>query len=426
VARFAVALIAAAAALSLAPAASGACTRWASAHGSDRDAGTAARPFRTVHRLLARLPNGGTGCLAGGSTFREHVTILRPATLQSGSGRATIVGGIAIAANVAHVTVRNLVVQGAGGGRAAIVVRADGARIAGTDVSGPGFVDRNTACILLEGPRGAIVDANRVHNCTRATRRDLYAPGIFVTSALRTKITHNVVYHTLGDGIALSPNAQHSRVQRNLVDGNVSGIYIGGNRRTASSYNVVTRNIVSNSGRWNVHSAWAGVVGHGNIVASNCIWNGFGGNFAGGGFAKVGNVFASPRIRDRPRDFTLLGGPCASMHPRIVPIRAAVLPRFTVTYRLRALPARVQVVSLTLTGLRGGSAVSVRCTSRCGARWSGRASGSTLALPVLRGSWLPRGAVVEVRESHKGAIGHVARIVVVGLPGGVRIEHEAR
>jgi len=304
-------------------------------------------------------------------------------------------------------------------------VRADGARIAGNDVSGPGFVNRNTACVLLDGPRGAIVDANRIHNCTRATRRDLYAPGVVVASALRAKITHNVVYHTLGDGIVLGPNAQHTRVQRNLVDGNVSGIYIGGNRRTASSYNVVTRNIVSNSGRWNVHSAWSGVVGQGNIVTSNCLWNGFGGNFAGGGFAKVGNIFASPRIKDRPRDFTLLGGPCVSMHPRIVPIRAVVLPRFTVTYRLRALPERVQVVSLTLTGLRGGSAVSVRCTSRCGARWRGRVSGSTLALPVLRGSWLPRGAVVEVRESRAGTVGHLARIVVVGLPGGVRIEHEA-
>jgi hypothetical protein len=353
------------------------------------------------------------------------VTILRPATLQSGSGRARIVGGIVVAAGVPHVTVRNLVVRGSGGGRAAIVVRGDGARIAGSDVSGPGFVDRNTACVLLDGARGAIVDANRIHNCTRATRRNLYAPGIFVLSALRAKITHNVVYHTLGDGVALWPNAQHTRVQRNLVDGNVSGVYIGGNARTASSYNVVTRNIISNSGRWNVHSAWASVVGRGNVVASNCIWNGFGGNFAGGGFAKVGNIFASPRIKDRPRDFTLLGGPCASMHPRIVAIRAVVLPRFTVTYRLRALPARVQVVSLTLTGLRGGSAVSVRCTSRCGARWSGRASGSRLALPVLRGSWLPRGAVVEVRESRAGAIGHLARIVVVGLPAGVRIEHEA-
>jgi hypothetical protein len=111
------------------------------------------------------------------------------------------------------------------------------------------------------------------------------------------------------------------------------------------------------------------------------------------------------------------------MHPRIVPIRAVVLPRFTVRYRLRALRQRVQVMSLTLTGLRHGSAVSVRCASRCSARWSGRAPRSTLALPVLRGSWLARGAVVEVRESRTGTVGHLARIVVVGLPRGVRIEH---
>jgi hypothetical protein len=423
VARALAALLAAAGALSLAPAASAACTRWASARGSDGNPGTAARPVRTVHRLLARLPSGGTGCVTGGSTFREHVTIRRPATLQSGGGRARIVGGIVVARGVPHVIVRNLVVVGSGGGRAVIEVRADGARIAGNDVSGTGFVNRNVACILLDGPRAAIVDGNRIHNCTKATRRDLYAPGIAVASALRARITHNLIYHATGDGIALAPNAQRTRVQRNLVDGNVSGIYIGGNRRTASSYNVVTRNIVSNSGRSNVHAAWAGVVGRGNIVTSNCLWNGFGGNFAGDGFAKTGNIFASPRIKDRPRDFTLLGGPCVSMHPRIVPIRAVVLPRFTVRYRLRALRQRVQVMSLTLTGLRPGSAVSVRCASRCSARWSGRAPRSTLALPVLRGSWLARGAVVEVRESRTGTVGHLARIVVVGLPRGVRIEH---
>ena len=409
-------------ALGAAPEAS-ACDRWASSGGSNRAAGTAAAPFRSVSRLLAAVPNGGTGCLRAGSWFRERVTIRRPVTLRSVGGRANLVGQITIARHVPNVRLSGLAVRGSGPGQAAILVRGDRARIVGNDVSGPGYRNRNTPCILLDGPRDVLIEANRIHNCARVSRRNLYAPGIHVASALRTRILHNVVYHTLGDGIALAPNAQRTRVARNIVDGNSSGIYLGGGSATASSYNVVTRNVISNSGRWNVHSAWSGRAGKGNVVASNCLWNGFGGATAGAGFRLEGNINASPRFLNRPHDFGMRTGPCLAMHPRIVRISRSVLPGFRVGYRLRALPDRVQIVRLTLTGLTPGVRLSLRCTSRCGTRWSGRASSSTLALPVLRGAWLSRGATVEVRATRGGWIGHVARVVVTGLPGGVKVVH---
>jgi Right handed beta helix region len=425
VARFAIAAaVVAAAALAAAPVGS-ACTRWASAHGSDRAGGTASHPYRTVHRLLEALPAGGIGCLARGSSFPERVWIVRRATLTAPQGGATIVGGVVVGRDANRVVVSRLQIRGSGRGRAVVDVRGSGAKIAGNDISGPGFLNQTTACVLLDGVRGVIVDGNRVHNCTRAADRNLYAPGIFVRSALRARIVNNVVFHTLGDGIALSPNAQRTRVSRNLLDGNVSGIYLGGDDRTASSYNVITRNIISNSGRWSIHSGWGKRQPGGNVVASNCVWNGFAGTFAGGGFSRAGNIFARPRYRNRPADYTLTGGPCASMHPSIVAIRLPHLARFSVDYRLRALRARVQVTSLTLTGLAPRSLVSVRCMARCGTRWIGRPVGSTYTLPVLRGAWLPRGAVVEVREGRAGWVGHVARIVVTGLPKGVRIDHRS-
>jgi hypothetical protein len=402
-----------------------ACTRWASARGSDRASGTVAAPYRTIHRLLDALPDGGVGCLVGGAWFHERATIVRPVTLVSGRGRATIVGGVTVQPTARRVVVRGLAIRGRGGARATVIVRADGARILDNDVSGPGFYDRATRCILVDGARDAVVDGNRIHNCTRATRRNLYAPGIHVASALRARIANNVVFHTLGDAIVLAPNAQRTLVTRNIVDGNVSGIYIGGNRRTASSYNVVTRNIVSNSGHWNVHSAWRGRVGVGNVISSNCFWHGFGGNVVGDGLTASDNVVASPRYRHRPTDFTLLGGPCRSLRPRIVGALLPRLPRFTISYRLRALPARVQVVRLTLTGLAAGARVSVRCKRGCRVGWSGRAFRSTLALPVLRGTWLRVGAVFEVREARASWVGHVARVTVTGLPRGVRIEHRS-
>lgn len=413
-----------AAVLAAAPAAS-ACTRWAAPQGRDRASGSAAHPFRTINRLVAVLPRGGVGCLARGSSFHERVWITRPVTLTAPSGDATIIGGVVIAKDVEGAVVSRLTIRGSGYGRAAVDVRGSRTRILGSDVSGPGFLSQTTPCILLDGVRKVVVDGNRIHNCTLASTSNLYAPGIFVRSALRTRITNNVIYHTLGDGIALAPNAQRSRVARNLLDGNVSGIYIGGDDRTASSYNVVTRNIVSNSGRWSVHSGWGGPVGQGNMVVSNCVWNGFAGRFAGGGFYRAGNIAARPLYRKRPRDYTLMGGRCAAMHPSIVAIRLPHLARFSVSYRLRALPSRVQVIGLTLNGLTPRAKVALRCTAGCGTRWVGRPPTSTYELPVLRGVWLGRGAAIEVREQKDGSIGHVVRIVVTGLPRGVSIQHRS-
>jgi nitrous oxidase accessory protein NosD len=411
--------------LAAAPAASAAtaCTRWASARGSDRARGTAAHPFRTVHRLLSAVPGGGVGCLVPGSKFNERVWVVRPVTLTAPRGRAEIVGGIVIAKDVEGAVVSRLRIRGSGFGRAAVDIRGSGTRIAGNDITGLGFNDQTTPCILLDGVRKVVVDGNRIHNCTRASTSNLYAPGIFVRSALRARITNNVIFHTLGDGIALSPNAQRTRVARNLLDGNVSGIYIGGDAQRASNYNVVTRNIISNSGRWSVHSGWAGPVGTGNIVTSNCVWNGFAGKFAGGGFTQFGNIAARPLYRHRPNDYTLTGGRCVSMHPSIVALDLPRLGRFSVAYELRALPTRVQVVGLTLKNLAPRSTVSLRCTAGCGTHWVGRPLGPSFSLPVLRGTWLPRGAAIEVREQKAGWVGHVARIVVTGLPAGVRIEH---
>jgi hypothetical protein len=44
-------------------------------------------------------------------------------------------------------------------------------------------------------------------------------------------------------------------------------------------------------------------------------------------------------------------------------------------------------------------------------------------LPVLKGSWLPVGAKVDVRLSQTGRVGAYARLTVVGLPHGVSVSH---
>jgi Right handed beta helix region len=415
-------LASAAAALAAAPGASAACNRWASSHGNDQSTGTARAPFRTVQRLIEALPPGGTGCLQAGSVFHARVWLTRPATLRSFRGRATIVGNVTIGRGAANVVVQGLTIQGSRG-RASIDVRGDRARIVGNDISGPGFHDRSTPCVVVDGVHGVAIDGNRIHGCALATRNDLHAPGIRVVSAVRTRISNNVVFHIVGDGIELAPNAQRSRVEHNLVDGNVSAVSLGGNEQTASSYNIVAHNILSNSRHWNVRSAWHGRIGTRNIVESNCLWKGFGGNVATSGVLLRHNRVANPRLRNRLRGYAMAWGPCVAMRPRIVSVDVHALPQFRVAYRLRALPSRVQVVRLGVTGIAPGANVTVRCRRGCAARWHGTARTSSLALPVLHAAWLARGSVVEIRARRFGFAGSYARVVVTGLPHGVRVEH---
>ena len=113
-----------------------------------------------------------------------------------------------------------------------------------------------------------------------------------------------------------------------MIDGNGEGVIFsseaGGGEYSAayaSSGNVVTRNIISNSTqRHNVESFWAGPVGTGNVARDNCLWNGAQGNIdlSAGGFLSISNIVANPGFVDREAgDFRLQSGsPCAGMGPR--------------------------------------------------------------------------------------------------------------
>src|SRR5204863_2296624 len=86
------------------------------------------------------------------------------------------------------------------------------------------------------------------------------------------------------------------------------------------------------------------------------------------------------------------------------------LTRFLVQYRLLGLKGRVQIVSLAFSGLKEGASVELRCVRRCSAHErlvvgpDGTASSGALV-----GAWLPRGAVIAVREHRVGWIPTSAR-----------------
>jgi Right handed beta helix region len=276
-----------------------------------------------------------------------------------------------------------------------------------------------------------LLQHNVIHDCSRTTTRRTYATGISVTNARATRILDNYVYHVPGDGIALAPNADGTLVSHNVVDGNASAILLGGDRRRTSSGNRIVDNILSFSGKWNVHSFWLGRRGRGNVVARNCLWRGFRRNLAGDGYRTYRNLIVAPRYKNRPASLTVRRGACFWKRPRPYQLSRTQdglpfpkLRRFLVHWTVRALRSRVQVVSISLTRLHPRARVELRCRRGCGVRETVAVGPTGNASSVrLPGQWLPRGAVIEVRARRAGAVGAYASIRILGLPKGVSIGH---
>jgi Right handed beta helix region len=425
-------LVVALATFGLATSDAGACTLWVSDRGHDGNPGTGEAPFRNVQKLIDSLVPGQVGCLVPGSIFAERVQIRRPGIeLRTAPGRrATIRGGIRVVPGADNVVIASLVIEGAPVGQpGTVLVEANGVRLARNDISGPFLSDQNVHCVLLNGAAGTIIEGNVIHRCTRVTMPRLYAAGIAVANATATTIRNNFIVRAPGDGIALAPNAHGSHVHHNLIDENRGGVYFGGSPGGASGDNRVVDNIISYSGAFNVHASYlpGGPVGENNVVSANCLWRARVANVggAGAGFEAKGNLVASPRFRNHRAGYVLRPGPCYLNRP--IPRaggRHAVLPRFRIRYRLRALPRSVQVVGLTMINVVAGTAVDVRCVRGCRLSERLRAGGKgTASSLTLRGRWLRRGAMIEVRATKPWWVGHYARVVVTGLPRGVRIEH---
>jgi hypothetical protein len=421
--RASLALGCALAALAVPAPAAAACAAWAHPDGNDRADATPRAPVKTITELMSRLSPGQTGCLAAGQVFTDAARITkgglpgRPVRLQ-GNG-SVLRGGIAIRAG--DVVVSGLRIRGLGERRRGVIV-VDGDRVAilRNDITGTDIV-RWTPCILVDGSSGTTIDGNTVHECTKATSRTVAAQGIYVVDSTGTTIANNIVARTSGEGIALS-GARRVSIVRNHVYGNTNGVYIGPGTTQA----MVVNNVIAYSGRNNVH----GGGGSGNVVTSNCLWKGFGGNVAGSGFAALGNLVRSPRYVNRYRSLALRAGPCRSRVPRSKrSARSAgtelpVMPDFRVHYRLLGFPSRVRVVSLAFSRLVPGARVSIRCARGCSLRDARTAGGSgRAATRALGRPWLSRGSVLEVRARAAGWHGAFARVTVVGAPRGVRISH---
>ena len=295
------------------------CDRIASPAGSDANPGTVAAPVQTAQRLIDVLAAGQTGCLRVGTfDFDDVIEVRKPSiSLTSYPGeRATLKGELKIEKGADHVTVSDLDIDGRSSYNLGPMVFAAYATFDNVDVTNY----HTGICFILGAVDPAygravntVIENSRIHDCGQLPAKN-GDHGIYVAHSDGAIIRNNWIYGNADRGIQLYPDSQGAKIYGNVIDGNGEGVIVSSDGETASNYNLIRDNVISNSTiRWNVESNWGGgLVGSGNVVLGNCLWatnddpyyNRNGGiivPFDGGtrGFAVSGNLIAEPEFADR-------------------------------------------------------------------------------------------------------------------------------
>jgi hypothetical protein len=302
------------------------CDRYAAPWGSDRSRGTSKRPFQSPQRLADSLRPGKTGCLRGGvydQTGDGYILRInhggkeqRRLAIRSFPGeRAKLVGIVYIVSGANYVTLSHLAIEGTGD-QNTVKIYSTGTIIRNNDITN---VSRGQSCMILGSATDGqairtTVRENRFHDCGSSSN-DNKDHAIYVAHAADGRIGGNVFWGSSAYSIQLYPEALRMRVARNIMDGGPpsvrGGVLLGGDSDYASSDNVIESNVIAYADTYNVTSDWEGSTGTGNIVRSNCLWQGRDGNIntSSGGFTASSNTIAPPRFVNRAKhDYRLKPG----------------------------------------------------------------------------------------------------------------------
>jgi Right handed beta helix region len=278
---------------------------------------------RSVQRLVDSLRPGQVGCLLPG-TYSGDVSIHRggrrgkPIVLTSATSReARVRGTFWVDAN--DVVVTRLRLDGSTtGGNPSPQINGDRVVFRNNNVSN----GHTAICFIVGGDfakyglaEGTVIAGNRIHDCGRLPRTG-HDHGIYLEGSRGARVVGNMIYGNADWGIQFYPEADHSYVAHNVIDGNGGGIIVAGesaggeyNQAHASDHNRVELNVIANSSAdQNIAVFWGGPVGVGNVVRRNCVWNGNDGNVGDStGLAISGTIVANPRFVNRnAQDFRML------------------------------------------------------------------------------------------------------------------------
>jgi len=426
-----IALLAAIALAALPGAAAGSvsCSLVAAPSGSDSNPGTVEQPLQSVQHLIDALAPGQTGCLRAGSysdSDQEIKFVTASTTLTSYPGeRATVSGRVWVAKTADATTIADLDIDGRNDRTLpSPTINADDVVLRGNDITN----HHTSICVVVGSPddtwgraHRTVIEGNRVHDCGLLPATN-YDHGIYVSAADDTIIRDNLIYANADRGIQLYADAQRTQITGNVIDGNGQGVIFGGNEESASSDNVVERNVITNSKlRDNVESSWGGAIGTGNVVRNNCIGGGVydegdGGILAGAaakrGFSTADNIIEAPRYANPAAgDFSIdPSSPCAALIAGAVAAQpAAPAPQ----------PAASEPAEVTITT----SKHRVRKFKRVRVRGSAPGAGRVTVLSRRDGEWRP---VRRVATAASGRYGAKVRLAVSGrtalkaVAGGLR------
>jgi hypothetical protein len=413
------------------------CAAWVAPNvGNDAGPGTQSLPYLTVGKLLSALKPGQTGCISSGAIVSEHIVVSssgatgRPITLTSAPNAqgAVLSGGIEFATSSHDVIIRHVAIRAPAAAPSPpgiVVLRGFRNQILDSNINGSTTPDRSQACIYLDHANRAVIDHNSIQECSKSVSDpSIYAPGIQDAISTRASITNNVIDNQYSDAVALSPGAQYTTVRNNTMQNDGSGVFFGGDAKSAASDNTVTHNTIGVMTAYSVHASYAAgaPVGKRNVVTANCVWHAGTAQFGGAqpgvpGFAAKGNITANPAS---PK--------CASNRPSFTTAKPSTppAPKPPLSGGLSMVAGgawypsgpgntarpgdKVDVSLAYLTGTRAGALVTIRCVKGCSVTESHTATGDKVA--VLRNTTLAVGNVIEARATAAGYLGVVARFTV--------------
>jgi parallel beta-helix repeat protein len=274
-----------------------------------------------VQRLVNSLRAGQTGCLRGG-VYVEDLTVRRSRIgLRSYPGEhARLIGRLWFPRTAHDDLVRDLALDGRNAAELpSPTVNGNAISFVGDDVTN----GNTNICFVLGSSygraRATAIEASRIHNCGHLPANN-HEHGIYVDRAQDTRIVGNIIFDNADRGIQLYPDAQHTLIERNVIDGNGEGVIFSGDEGVASNHNIVRYNVISNARvRADVESWYpdGNPLGVGNVVLENCLFGGHGRTIvsSGRGFSASSNVVADPLYADAAAgDFRIgAGSACAAI-----------------------------------------------------------------------------------------------------------------